>query len=167
MTFDNQLDQWLDQIDSTPMMNNLTEDQRRQVELIVTITAQVLVEGYGMQPEDWTAAQLNDLFINRFVQLLNADEKKATLFALIPTALSLLLNVVRPARYEELRQWVIQHHDQLVNLYDRKADDFYRQLLTAMKIAQIDQTDKLAVARFTKQYLRRHPNDGRQLFIRH
>lgn len=163
---DDLLDGWLNQMDDQPMMRNLSDDDQARVELIVTIVVSVAVAGYGKQVDEWNQDLLADVFFNRFVPLLEENEKELALFALIPTAMSLFFKVVKPARVDELSAWVKDHHNQLVNLYDAKADQFYTKLTTAMKHAGIDLTDQMAVGRYTKQYLQQHPQEGKQLFTK-
>lgn len=162
--FDEQLDNWLDQIEQVPLVKNMTETDQQQVVLIDSLVLQVAVEGYGAQPVDWTTEMLADLFFNRFVRLLDEREKQPRLFELIPTAMMVLLDVVGPEHQATLASWVTANHDQLTHLYDEKADQFYSQLSEAMRAAHVDGQNQAEVAAFTKQYLRNHPKQSQAFF---
>ncbi|WP_054702374.1 hypothetical protein [Secundilactobacillus odoratitofui] len=61
-SFDEELDQWLDAIMAVPKFASMTAGAQEQVEIIVTVSAQVLVIGYQKQPKEWTTVLLEDLF---------------------------------------------------------------------------------------------------------
>lgn len=164
--FDDQLEQWLEQITEVPLIHNLPQENQQQVILIDSIVIQVAVEGYGKQPNEWTEKLFADLFFNRFVRLLDDSEKQQRLFDLIPTALMALMAVVQPVQQSKLVRWIRESHDKLIHLYDPAADQFYAQLSKAMRAANVDVTSKTEVAAYTQRYLRQHPGQGRSLFTK-
>lgn len=162
--YDEQLDSWLEQVSKVPLVRNMSQLDQERVWLIDSLVLQLAVEGYDKLPREWTTEMLADLFFNRFVRLLDEDEKQLRLFELIPTAMTVLLNVLQVPQSTKLLNWVKGHHDQLTHLYDPVADEFYSQLDQAMKLANIDMNDSAAVSQFTRDYLRQHPNQSRALF---
>lgn len=164
--FDEQLDNWLDQVAEVPLVSNMSEADQQNIGLIDSLVLQVLIEGYGKQPAEWTTEMMADLFFNRFVRLLDDHEKQQRLFELVPTAVTVLLNVVQPAHQKELASWIHVNHDLLVHLYDPVADQFYSQLTKAMASANVNVNNKAEVAVFTKQYLRKHPAQSKSLFTK-
>ncbi|WP_203652217.1 hypothetical protein [Secundilactobacillus yichangensis] len=164
MQFDEQLDNWLDQIAEVPLIHNMAEADQQKVTLIDSIVIQIAVEGYGKQPDEWTKDMLADLFFNRFVRLLDENEKQKRLFELIPAAVTALLEALQPRNQSRLSNWIRKNHDQLTHLYDPMADHFYAKLSKAMMDANVDVNDQSAVAAFTKQYLRQHPDEGGAFF---
>ncbi|GAX06592.1 hypothetical protein IWT25_01937 [Secundilactobacillus pentosiphilus] len=164
--FDDQLDQWLEQITEVPLIHNLPQADQQNVTLIDSIVIQAAIEGYGKQPGEWNEALFADLFFNRFVRLLDDNEKQPRLFGLIPTALMALMEVVQPDQQPKLMNWIRKSHDKLIHLYDPVADKFYAQLSEAMRVANVDMSDQSKVAAFTRQYLRQHPEQGRSLFTK-
>lgn len=169
-SFDEELDQWLDAIMAVPKFASMTAGAQEQVEIIVTVSAQVLVIGYQKQPKEWTTALLEDLFFNRFVPMLDVSEKRAELFDLLPETLLTWFDVLEKNgqlnQADQLRAWVKQHVTQLTALYDPVADKFYAQLMSAMKTAGVDLADTSAVSQFTKNYLEQHPDEGQALFTK-
>lgn len=164
--FDDQLDQWLEQVTEVPLIHNLPQADQQNVTLIDSIVIQTAIEGYGKQPSDWNEELFADLFFNRFVRLLDDNEKQQRLFELIPTALMALMEVVQPDQQSKLISWIRKNHDKLIHLYDPVADQFYAQLSEAMRAANVDMNNQDAVAAFTRQYLRQHPEQGRTLFTK-
>lgn len=165
--FDEQLDSWLDQVEAEPTIQSLSEDDQERVGLIVTLVVQVMIQGYDKQPSEWTTEMLHDLFVNRFVPLLDKDEQEARLFELIPVSLKALFDVILPNDPQALAGWVAQHRDQLVHLYDPTAAKFYQDLQSAMMRDGVDTADETAVAKYTRDYLRLHPEQGKSLFTKH
>ncbi|WP_054656375.1 hypothetical protein [Secundilactobacillus silagei] len=131
--FEEQLDNWLDQVAEVPLVSNMSDADQRKIDLIASLVAQVAVEGYGKQPDEWTPQMLADLFFNRFIRLLEENEKQQRLFELIPTAVTVLLGVVQPDQQVTLTKWVRTNRSQLIHLYDPVADQIYSQLTKAMK----------------------------------
>lgn len=135
--FEEQLDNWLDQVAEVPLVSNMSDADQRKIDLIASLVAQVAVEGYGKQPDEWTPQMLADLFFNRFIRLLEENEKQQRLFELIPTAVTVLLGVVQPDQQVTLTKWVRTNRSQLIHLYDPVADQIYSQLTKAMKKKQM------------------------------
>ncbi|MCH5462842.1 hypothetical protein HC026_07550 [Lactobacillus sp. LC28-10] len=161
---DEQLDNWLDQVGEVPLVNNLSQADQERILLIDSVVLQVAIEGYGKQPNEWTTEMLTDLFFNRFVRLLDKDEKQQRLFDLIPMAVMVLLRVMQPRSFSELTNWVNENHNQLTHLYDPIAGKVYARLDHAMKLANLNMKDPSKVASFTREYLRKHPMESKTLF---
>lgn len=164
--FEEQLDNWLDQVAEVPLVSNMSDADQRKIDLIASLVAQVAVEGYGKQPDEWTPQMLADLFFNRFIRLLEENEKQQRLFELIPTAVTVLLGVVQPDQQVTLTKWVRTNRSQLIHLYDPVADQIYSQLTKAMKKADVDVNNSKQVAAFTRQYMHDHPDQSKTLFTK-
>ncbi|MFC6254974.1 hypothetical protein ACFP1H_10335 [Secundilactobacillus hailunensis] len=164
--FEEQLDSWLDQVSEVPLVSNMSDADQQKIDLIDSLVVQVAVEGYGQQPDEWTPQMLADLFFNRFVRLLEENEKQQRLFELIPTAVTVLLKVVQPAHQSALMSWIQTHHNELVHLYDPVADQIYSQLTQAMEKADVDVNNSKQVAVFIRQYMHDHPDQSKTLFTK-
>ncbi|USS89089.1 hypothetical protein [Fructilactobacillus cliffordii] len=163
-----EIDQWLEQIMQEPDVAQLNPAQQQDLATIIDSFVEIAVVGLGKQPEQWDDQLVGEVMFSRFVVLLEKDDQTQKLYDLIPFALKKLFGYLGAQKKlpnaSHLTDWVNINAKGLQSLYNPKFDDFYRDLVAAMRREGIDVKDHQAVDDFTKLYLKQHPRAGIELY---
>lgn len=163
-------DTWLEAMHQVPMVKNLSDSDRHDVDVIIDTFAGIAILGLNKEPHDWQPETLQQIFYSYFVSVLTTKDKRRRLFTLIPMAMTTFIKTLvgtgEVSNADQLLAWIGSHHEMLVHLYNEELDHFYDELTKAMQSAGIDMTNKQQVDTFTTQYLREHPSQGAAIFTK-
>ncbi|EKK21059.1 hypothetical protein [Fructilactobacillus florum] len=158
---------WLAALDQMPAMLQLTATQLHDVHAIVDSFSQITLGGYQRKPATWDDQLVADVMFSRFVLVLEDDEKTAKLYQMIPQALKSLFSYLGKQgllpNAQHLIDWVNINARGLQDLSNPQLDQFYRDLVAAMRREGVIFSDRAAVQSFTQQYLEQHPQAGIKL----
>ncbi|USS88213.1 hypothetical protein M3M39_01650 [Fructilactobacillus hinvesii] len=164
-----EIDHWLEQINQEPDVAQLSDAKREDLATIIDSFVEIAVVGMGKEPSQWDDQLVGDVMFSRFVVLLEEDEQTQALYDLIPFALKKLFGYLGSQNQlpnaNHLIDWVNINAKGLKSLYNPKFDQFYRDLITAMRREGINMQDHQAVDEFTKLYLKQHPDAGIELYV--
>lgn len=163
-------DTWLLAVHQVPMVKNLSDSDRHDVDVIIDTFSGIAILGLNKEPHDWQPETLQQIFYSYFVSVLTTKDKRRHLFTLIPVAMTTFIKTLagtgEVTNADQLLDWIGSHHEMLVHLYNEELDHFYDELTKAMQSAGIDMTNKQQVDTFTTQYLREHPSQGAAIFTK-
>ncbi|WP_413628098.1 hypothetical protein R4B61_02640 [Fructilactobacillus vespulae] len=165
---ENMIDEWLTKINSKPLASDFSAEQTENAATIMAVFSEIAMIGMKKNPDEWTPGLVEEIMFSRFSLLLNPEEKTEAFFKLIPFSLKILFTFLKNERIilyaAEICQWVDKHEVELTSLYNPKFDAFYHRLISEMESNQIDLNDQGAVSKFTKNYLKAHPEIGFDLY---
>lgn len=162
------VEQWVqDMVEQADVANLKAADLQHFVTIVHT-TAELMITGKHLEPQDWDVKTLSEIMFGPFTHLLDEQDRVPELFNLVPFALTTLFSYLMTQKKlpqgQPLLDWVSAHHDALVTMYDPKLESFFEELTTAMQREGIDANDHAKVDAFTQDYLRRHPTASQELF---
>lgn len=165
---ENMIDGWLAKINQKPLASDFSVQQTEDAATIMAVFCEIAMIGMKKDPNEWTPGLVEEIMFSRFSLLLEPEEKTESFFKLIPFSLKILFTFLKKERIilyaAEICQWVDKHEAELTSLYNPKFDAFYHNLISEMEANQIDLNDQGATAKFTKNYLRAHPEIGFDLY---
>ncbi|MFC6275243.1 hypothetical protein ACFQET_06895 [Levilactobacillus tangyuanensis] len=162
------VEQWVQAMVEQPEVANLASRDLTNFVTIVHTTAELMITGKHLQPEDWTVTSLDEIMFGPFTHLLDEEDRVPVLFNLVPFSLTTLFRYLgeqgRLPHQAELLAWVSDRHSALITMYDPRLEHFFEDLTAAMQAKGIQASDHAAVDAFTQEYLRAHPQVGQKLF---